>query len=127
MPDPAERSVMSDYDAYERRLARALEEMRAASLKRDYREAWFDRLLRRCGLRLRPLNYYNPWQVALVSGLYFSLAYGGAMYLLSWRGSGEVLGPLVGVLVSGAGFGAIFGTFVAIQRRRYRLSRWQDL
>ena len=118
---------MNDFSAYERRLARALEEMKVASLQQDYRDSWFDRLIRRCGLRLRPLNYCSPWQVALFGGLYFSLSYGGGMYLLSWRHSDDLVGPLIGVLVSGSVFGAAFGTFVAIQRRRYRLYRWKDL
>ncbi len=119
--------VMTHFSEYERRMNRALAEMQANSIRHIFGETWLDRGLRRVGLRLRPIYYYTPWQVALFGGLYFSLAYGGAMYLLSWRHSDNLLEPLIGLLVSGTVFGAVFGGFVAIQLRRYRLSRWKDL
>ena len=119
---------MTDRVEFERKLARAQAELTATGMRRANVDPWLDRWLRRRGLRLRPPHYRDPWRYGVGLGVYFAVTWGVAMWLVFWSAQGMPVPVAIGTAVfAGMGFGLIMALYMAWGRRRYRLTRWDDL
>lgn len=120
--------MKTDRAEFERKLARARAELAAKGMWRANADPWPDRWLRRCGLRLRPPHYRDPWRFGVRMGGYFAVAWGLFMWLWVWRADSlPVLEAMASALFAGALFGFFMAMSVAWFRRRHRLTRREDL
>ena len=113
---------------YDRRLARAMEELEASAISRGNFAPPLFRLARALGLKPRPPHYISFARAALLTGPAFGLLWGAAMWALFWARSGM---PMAIALLSSALAGVLFGLAMAGYYRwagqEAGLSRWDDL
>ncbi len=83
---------------------------------------------RRLGWLVRPPHYAPFWRVLLGYTLWFGPVWGVMMWFISWRGDGvPVLVAIGSAAFAGVFFGAMMALYYAWGRRKYKLSRWEDL
>ncbi|OAN87030.1 hypothetical protein A8B74_04905 [Sulfitobacter geojensis] len=83
---------------------------------------------RRLGWMVRPPHYASFWRVMLGYALWFAPVWGILMWFVSWRGQGFSLVSAAGAAVfAGILFGGMMALYYARARRRYKLSKWEDL
>ena len=115
-------------DEYERKFQAALDEMKAAGIGRSNAYPPGLRLLRSVGLKPRPAYYLPFIKVALPNAIYFSVVYGLIMWFWEWRGQETPLSDIaISALLVGALPGLSIALWVAITKKRHKLSDWQSL
>ncbi|MBM1690986.1 DUF6404 family protein [Sulfitobacter geojensis] len=83
---------------------------------------------RRLGWMVRPPHYASFWRVMLGYALWFAPVWGILMWFVSWRGQGFSLVSAAGAAAfAGILFGGMMALYYARARRRYKLSKWEDL
>lgn len=117
--------AQSDFD---RRYAAAQVEMTKAGVKPGSANPPLLWLAALCGLRIRPVPYQGVLASILSFGLFFSLVWGGIMYLWVWRGQAMPVLLVVNLAVlAGLIFGSLMTALTRFQNRGKPLSRWKDL
>lgn len=112
---------------YERKLSAAIEELKATGIWRaNYAPPSF-RLMRYFGLRVRPPLYVKPWRIFVSCAIWFGFSWGCAMWLIEWRGRLPPETALAITSFAGLLFGAMMTFWYTRNRRKYRLSNWEDL
>lgn len=113
---------------YETRIARAMEELEASSIKSmNYAPPAF-RLARKLGLRPRPPHYMSFTRATLLLGPAFGVLWGCVMWLLSWRSDDlPVIVALLASLLAGALFGLAMAGYYRWAGGEAGLSKWEDL
>ena len=114
-------------DDYLTRLAAAMAELEASSIKRaNYAPPLF-RLAKAIGLRPRPPHYMGFGRAALLSGPAFGLLWGALMWVFSWQASGLPIGvALLASLLAGVLFGLAMAGYYRWAASEAGLSRWDD-
>lgn len=79
-------------------------------------------------MRPRPPHYLGFWRVVVSFGAYFALVWGIGMWLLMWREQGMAVGlACLFAVIAGSLFGVIMAYAYGVARRKWGLSRWEDL
>lgn len=86
------------------------------------------RLMWRLGLNVPPPHFAPFWFNAITIGVFFGVAWGVLMWLMSWSPQGL---SWPGALIAAAGAGVLFGTAMAAYyahgKRKYSLPPWHEL
>lgn len=113
---------------FDRRHAAALTEMAVAGMKASQANPLGARLLAKAGFRTIPAPYRSFQSNTLFMGLYFGVLWGVLMYFWIWRGQNmTVQHAVAAAAVAGLLFGLGMAAVANWQRKRWHLSRWQDL
>lgn len=118
---------MSDYV---RRYAAAMRELEATEMWRANYAPPLLVLQRKMGMQPRPPHYLKGWWIILAYGGVFAVVWGTAMWIIVWPEleMGITFGTAVAASLAG---GAIFGLAMAFaygrMRRKWKLSKWEDL
>jgi hypothetical protein len=115
---------------YERRYTAAMKELEATEMWRANYAPPLLLLQRKLGMQPRPPHYLGTWSIILVSGSIFAVVWGTAMAVFVWPEMDmeitlgtAVAGSLAGGVVFGAGLAFAYGRM----RRKWKLSKWEDL
>ncbi|EBA05028.1 MAG: DUF6404 family protein [Paracoccaceae bacterium] len=116
---------MSDFD---RRYKAAIDEAAMAGLTGNRCDPPVNKLARKLGFQVPP-SYYAPFGTnVLLQGVWFGTIWGVLMYFLVWQDQNM---PPLGIALSFIGTGTIFGVLMSYLylsgRKRYKLSKWDDL
>lgn len=80
------------------------------------------------GLQPRLPHYDSLLRVILSSGIWFAVIWFTIMWFLEWRTAGVPLANAMGsAAMAGLFFGLAMAGFYAWGRRKWKLSRWEDL
>ncbi|WP_340611080.1 DUF6404 family protein [Xenorhabdus bharatensis] len=113
---------------FEQRKARAIAIMESKKMKRRNYAPPFLRLLWKMGFKIPPFPFASFWQIVILTGPFFGLVTGVAMWFLVWRDEDI---SLIAAIVSSIGGGLFFGVFTAIYHRwikkRNDLPDWDSL
>ncbi len=113
---------------FEEKLSKAIEEMNQAGIARHTHSPPVFRFMWRIGLNIRPLFYSNLASIFLFMGIGFATLYWMIKSLLF--GSTSHIHPiatLVEVSIAGLGFGAFVALYYRWGRKKYGLSKWNQL
>lgn len=115
---------------YEKRYAAAMRELEATDMWRANYAPPLLLLQRKWGMQPRPPHYLRTLRIVLLYGGAFAVVWGVAMWLLVWPDLETEITPVTAIAAATAG-GVIFGLAMAIaygrMRRKWKLSRWEDL
>lgn len=113
---------------YERKFDAAMQELANTKIWMSNYAPPLMNLQRRLGWLVRPPHYAPIWRIVLGYALWFGPIWGLMMWFAQWRAQGH---SVTAAIAFAAISGLLFGTFMALyytwSRRRYRLSRWEDL
>ncbi len=113
---------------YERKFQAAISELEKTDIWRSNYAPPASRVQRRLGQEVRPPHYASFWRVASGYGFWFAGIWGIIMWLTQWRAQGlPVSAAIASAALAGAMFGLILAAYYARSRRKYGLSRWEDL
>ncbi|QXT40369.1 DUF6404 family protein [Gymnodinialimonas ceratoperidinii] len=117
-------------DPYETRLARAMAELEASSIRRlNYAPPMF-RIARALGLKPRPPHYMSFRRAVLLLGPFLGALWGGLMWLLQGRGADQVVPTpviLLASILAGMGIGLLMAAYYRWAGAEAGLSKWEDL
>ena len=106
----------------------ALKALASAGMHRSNYEPPLLRLMWRLGWNVPPPHFAPFWGNAIVSGLFFGIAWGVLVWFMSWSRQGM---SLAGVLIAATGAGVLFGAtmagYYAHGKRKYSLPSWHEL
>jgi hypothetical protein len=115
---------------YETRLARAMAELEASTIRRhNYAPPMF-RLARRVGLKPRPPHYMSFRRAIFLLGPCIGVTWGGLMWLLQGRDAAQVVPTpvlLAASILAGIGIGALMAAYYRWAGSEAGLSKWEDL
>lgn len=116
---------MSDYN---RRFDAALGEIAETSVWKSNYNPPMLRSLRFLGFRPRPPHYAAFLSILLGYAAWFGPIWGAMMWFAAWRDEGfTVLSAVSASAAAGLLFGLAMAVYYAWGRKKYGLSRWQDL
>ncbi|WP_371867370.1 DUF6404 family protein [Pseudoduganella guangdongensis] len=82
----------------------------------------------RLGIDLAPPHFASFWQNFLVVGSYYTVMWGGPMWLLHWSKDGASFNTgLAYAIFAGAVFGGVIAASYERAKRRNGLPAWRDL
>ncbi|WP_295953910.1 DUF6404 family protein [Rhodoferax sp.] len=88
----------------------------------------FVRFLWWLGFKVPSPHFAGFLATALATGVWFTLAWGTAMWLIIWRTQQlSMLASAVTAVVAGGLFGLAMAGYYAYGRRKHRLPAWKDL
>ena len=108
---------MPDTSEFDRKLQAALTELQATGMWRANYDPHIDRGLRKLGLRVRPPHYRTFLSTMLVFG---------ASFVIGFAIIAELAKP-IDTLAIGLIFGGVMSLVYYLDRRKHRLSNWDDL
>lgn len=110
------------------RQERAIQLLERSGIGRNTYAPPLIRLLWRCGVRVRPLHFMGFGPTVLLSGAWFTIAWGAVMWFGSWsRHHTDVRSALLGACAAGLFFGLGMAGYIAWQRRKHDLPDWESL
>lgn len=113
---------------YERKFDAAMDELTATGMWKSNVHPPALRTLRALGIKARPPHYANLWTVFAGSAAWFAVAWGIAMWFISWKAAGFSGWAAVGASVfAGLLFGAWMTVYYWRGRKKYGLSLWDEL
>lgn len=113
---------------YERKFDAAMDELRTTEMWTSNHSPPALRVLKALGFKARPPHYANLWIVFCSSAVWFAVVWGLIMWFVTWRAAG-----FTGLDAAGASAfaGVLFGAFMSVYyrrgRKKYGLTRWDDL
>ncbi|WP_374581013.1 DUF6404 family protein [Pseudoduganella sp.] len=106
----------------------ALQHLESLGIDRDLIAPRVLRGLWRVGIDLTPPHFASFWQNFLIIGSYYTVLWGGPMWLLHWSKEGtSFYAGLAYATVAGAMFGGVIATSYERAKRRNGLPAWRDL
>ncbi len=123
---------MPETSEFDRKLQAALTELQATGMRRRWSfNPYESNLLRWLGFRVRPPHYRSFWRAFFGIGLYFGIIWGIGMWIMLWRfewtGAGVPWRYIIGTCLVGTLYGLFMALSLRRDRRKYRLSKWDDL
>ncbi|WP_370399281.1 DUF6404 family protein [Sulfitobacter sp. JB4-11] len=116
---------MSDYDT---KYDAALAELARTQVWRSNYVPPLHKLQRQLGMQVRPPHYQPFLRVWAGQAVWFGIFWGVLMWFVEWRGAGVAPAVAMGSsAIAGVLFGFFMGCYYAHSRRKWRLSRWNDL
>lgn len=86
------------------------------------------KLQRAMGLKVRPPHYVPFWRIFLGYAVFFGIVWGLITWFWRLRDAGfSVFDAMGSAAIAGTLFGLIMALYYARGRRKYRLSKWEDL
>ncbi|MEP5728973.1 MAG: DUF6404 family protein [Sulfitobacter sp.] len=83
---------------------------------------------KRLGFSARPPHYASFFSTMIGYAIWFGAVWGVLMWFISWRGQDFTIVAAAGAAsLAGVVFGIVMATYYARGRRKYGLSRWEDL
>ena len=122
---------MPETSEFDRKLQAALTELEATGMWRWSYNPPEGIVSRKVGFRVRPPHYRPFWRAFFGIGLYFGIIWGIGMWIMLWRvewsGTGVPWRYLIVTCLAGTLFGLSMALSLRRDRRKYRLSKWDDL
>jgi hypothetical protein len=86
------------------------------------------RLMRKMGLKPRPVYYLGFWKTFFLFGIMFSFIWGCFMYFFFWQNTSTQLGVyFIASLFAGMLFGLLMSAYCQREKKRCKLSDWDSL
>lgn len=113
---------------YERKFDAAMAELATTTMWPSNYAPPLLKTQRRFGWLVRPPHYASVSRIIIGYGLWFGPLWGIVMWFLQWRAQGfSVLLAIGFAAFAGALFGALMSAYYMHARRKYGLSKWEDL
>jgi len=113
---------------YERKFEAALNELQATEMWASNYAPPVLMVLRKAGIKVPPPHYLGFGKVIVCYGVFFAAAWGVVMWFFKWQAEGFAVSAAIGASVmAGAIFGCAMAAIYARARRRWKLSKWEDL
>ena len=113
---------------FEAQQQQALTILARTGMQRSNYEPPLLRILWRMGMQVRPPHFMGFWRATALTGGWFGLAWGLAMWLMLWSQQ-HMDGRLALAGAGGAGlcFGVSMAIYYAHGKKKYRLPSWESL
>jgi hypothetical protein len=113
---------------FQRKLQAALQELSETGMWSANYNPLASMIFRFIGFRVRPPHYMSARGIFLYMMAWFAPLFGYVMYMWQWRWMGvSVWMAIIIALFAGALFGAAMAWVITRDRRKHKLSDWDDL
>lgn len=83
---------------------------------------------RKLGMQVPPPHYMGFGRVMIGQGLFFGVIWGFFMWITQWNGTDMTLVRIIATVgLTGAAFGFAMALSYAYGRRKWKLTKWEDL
>lgn len=113
---------------FQKKLAAAHQELKDKGISKLNFNPIGLKVLRLAGIKIKPLFYYSFKSIFFVTGTYFGLIWGIAMYLLQWKAQEiPLLLAMPVALLAGSLFGFWMAFYYTRKAKKINLSDWNKL